>query len=463
MRLRGIAILVILTASLSFECRRGKASAEDPMDGEATSLLQRYISLDTTNPPGNETRGAAFLAEVLRKEGLEPRLLGSDPQRQSVYARLTAGNGQALILLHHLDVVPAAPRDWTVAPFSGEKSGGYIWGRGALDIKSLGIAQLAAFLELKRSGARLSRDVIFLAVADEEAGGLRGCAELLAKHPELFTGVDAVFNEGGSNETIVDHVSIWGIEVAQKVPLWVRIRARGMPGHGAVPPDDGGAAATLVDILADIRRIPSEYRLVPAVDRYFKAIAPKKPGAKGRVLAAAEKHFSAADFEQTLPASYRSLLRDTLAISRLEAGSNVNSLPAEAIAEIDIRLLPDSDPELALAELKRIVGTRGEVEVMLSGRATEPSPTTHSFYRSVERAMKNVERESIVVPMVSPGTSDSRFFREKGIPAFGISPFKVGYYDADTIHGIDEKIRVRSFVEGVRLTRRIVRDYCVKR
>jgi acetylornithine deacetylase/succinyl-diaminopimelate desuccinylase-like protein len=191
------------------------------MDREAEDALVSYLRIDTTNPPGNETAGAQFLQQLFAKDGIDAQLIGSNPARQSIYARLSSGTSEkALLLLHHIDVVPVAMNEWSKPPFSGLRSNGYIWGRGALDIKSLGIAEAMAMIDLKRRHAALKRDIIYLGVADEELGGLHGCKELLEKHPELFSNVGFVLNEAGYNETIVDKITFWGIEVQQKVPLF---------------------------------------------------------------------------------------------------------------------------------------------------------------------------------------------------------------------------------------------------
>src|SRR5213082_406167 len=184
---RATLLIIIFIILAPLDCRRAGGAAEDPIDREARDIFIDYLRIDTSNPPGNETSGARFLQQLLIKEGIDAKLIGSDPKRQSVYARLVSGsNEKALVLLHHIDVVPAIASEWTKPPFAGIRSGGYIWGRGALDIKSLGIAELMAFVDLKRRHLPLRRDVIYLAVADEELGGVNGCAALLAQHPELF-------------------------------------------------------------------------------------------------------------------------------------------------------------------------------------------------------------------------------------------------------------------------------------
>src|SRR4051812_37864494 len=250
-----IFLSVVFFIVVPFNCRRAGGEQQDPFDREAEDALIAYLRIDTSNPPGNESAGARFLQSLFQRDGLNATLVGAEPQRQSLYLRMKSGtNEKALLLLHHIDVVPAGP-EWTKPAFAGLQSGGYLWGRGALDIKSLGIAEAFALIDLKRRNVPLRRDIIYLAVADEEMGGLRGCKELLEKHPELFDNVGYVINEGGYNETIVDFVTFWGIEVQQKLPLWLQLRAKGSGGHAAAPPDDGGALAKLVRALAAVQAI----------------------------------------------------------------------------------------------------------------------------------------------------------------------------------------------------------------
>jgi acetylornithine deacetylase/succinyl-diaminopimelate desuccinylase-like protein len=221
-RLPVLLLVLFLVAPLC--CRRAGGVEEDPRDREAEQALIAYLRIDTSNPPGNESAGARYLQQLLEKNGVSARLVGSDPARQSVYARLSSGSAEkALLLLSHIDVVPAIATEWTKPPFAGVQESGYIWGRGALDIKSLGIAEALALIDLKRRGVKLGRDVVFLAVADEEMGGAHGCRELLEKRPDLFANVGYVLNEGGYNETIVDRVAFWGIEVIGRASCRERV------------------------------------------------------------------------------------------------------------------------------------------------------------------------------------------------------------------------------------------------
>ena len=460
---RAIVLAAILIIFASVQCRRATGEDRDPLDREAEDAFLQYLRIDTSNPPGNETAGAKFLQQLLAKEGIETRLLGADPARQSLYARLRSGTSEkALLLLHHIDVVPAPASEWTKPPFAGLKTNGYLWGRGALDVKSLGIAEAMSLIELKRRAAPLRRDIIYLAVADEEQGGLRGCKDVLERYPELFRDAGFVLNEGGYNETIVDKVAFWGVEVSQKIPLWLRVTAKGAAGHSASPPDDGGSVAKLVRALAAIEVIPRPYRLTPSVDRYFKALARAKNDYRGDLMREMKEPLDVRKVEAVLSSGYRSLLRDTLAITHINGGTSINAIPAQASAEIDIRLLPDASPDAMLEKVRAAAGKNADVEVVLSSNATAESPTDTDLYRVLTAEMQKSDPGSVVAPTVGAGTSDSRYFRARGVVAYGIAPFKVNYYDADTVHAADERIRERFFIEGARLTRRIVTSFCAR-
>ena len=458
--------ITLLTAAIlvPLNCRKATGVERDPRDAEAEQALIQYIRMDTSNPPGNETAGAKFLQDLMVKEGIEATLVVSDPQRQSVYARLSAGtNEKALLLLHHIDVVPAVAGEWTKPPFGGDQSAGYIWGRGALDVKSLGIAELMAFIDLKRRAVPLRRDVIFLAVADEELGGRRGVKDLLEKNPALFTNVGFVINEGGYNETVVDRVTFWGIETQQKVPLWLRLNAKGVPGHAASPPPGGGTIASLVRALDAVMGIETPYRLTPEVKRFFGEAGKARPDKRGALMQSISEPLNPKQIEETLPPGYRSMLQDTIALTRVTGGSAPNSIPARASADIDIRLLPGSSADEMLERVKTAVGSNAEVEILLRGEVVEETPIDTELYAVLEKAMKADEAGSRVAAVVSAGTSDSRYFRARGIPSYGVAPFKVNYYDADSVHGTDERIRARFFIEGVHLMRRIVSDFAARK
>ncbi|MFL6290813.1 MAG: M20/M25/M40 family metallo-hydrolase, partial [Thermoanaerobaculia bacterium] len=233
---------------------------------EPAGWLRQYLRIDTSNPPGNEGRGAAFLAGILQRAGIPSRVVANPEGRANLYARLSSpkSGGRAILLLHHMDVVPPGP-GWTVPPFAGLVKGGQLWGRGAVDDKSLGIAQLAAMIDLQRRRVPLERDIVFLAVADEENGGVRGTGWLLANHPELFRGVEAVIGEGGRSQTGAGGKLLWwGIEVSQKRPLWLEVSTSGRGGHGAGL-NPASANHQLVEGLARLLAEPARWRVTAPV------------------------------------------------------------------------------------------------------------------------------------------------------------------------------------------------------
>jgi acetylornithine deacetylase/succinyl-diaminopimelate desuccinylase-like protein len=463
MKVRVVVFTILAAICASLACRRTAQAEADVVEREAQDLFTQYLRIDTSNPPGNETTAARFLQQVLLKDGIDAKLVGSNPQRQGVYARLSSGtNEKALVLLHHIDVVPVIAAEWTKPAFAGLHANGYIWGRGALDIKSLGIAELMAVLELKRRKLPLTRDVIYLAVPDEELGGIHGAKELLDTHPELFANVGYVLNEGGYNETVVDKVTFWGVEVQQKVPLFLRVTMHGWPGHASAPPDDGGTLARLMDALQAVRAIDTPYRLTPSVERYFHAAGAARKDERGDALRSVHEPLDVERVKRVLPPGYRAVLHDTIAVTRLGGGACTNCLPAVGIADLDIRLLPDEKTDAMEAKVRELVGKNGEVAVLLRGEPSGESPSDTDLYRHLAATFQKSEPGSTVAPIVQAGTTDSRFFRTRGIVAYGIAPFKVNYYDSDTVHGPDERIRERFFDAGVRLTREIVRGFCAR-
>lgn len=459
-RLGLASLLVAVLASL--QCRRAESVEADPIDAEAEEALVGYLKIDTTNPPGNETAGASYLRDLFVRNGIPAQLVGADPKRQGVHARLSSGSTEkALLLLNHIDVVPADASAWRNPPFAGKREGGYIWGRGALDCKSLAIAEAMSLIDLKRRGVKLRRDLVFLAVPDEELGGLNGTKKLLAGNPALFANVGFVLNEGGANETALDKVLFWGIEVDQKLPLWLRLTAEASGGHGAAPGSGGGATAKLIRALAAVDTIETPYRLTENVVRMSTLAASARKDGRGAIVRKLMREpLDVAAIERELPPGYRALLRDTIAITHLSAGSAVNVIPSRAVAEIDIRLLPGTRHEAMLQQVKDAAGKNAHVEVLLSSDPISGSPHETELFETMAAVMRADSPESAVAPMISAGTTDSRFFRAQGIVAYGISPFKVNYYDADTVHSEDERIRARFFADGVRLMRSIVARFC---
>jgi acetylornithine deacetylase/succinyl-diaminopimelate desuccinylase-like protein len=447
---------------LPFLPARSAAAPAPPVAlSEPAGWLQQYLRIDTSNPPGNEGRATAFLAGILQRAGIPSRVVANPEGRANLYARLSSpkSGGRAILLLHHMDVVPPGP-GWTVPPFAGLVKGGQLWGRGAVDDKSLGIAQLAAMIDLQRDLQRrrapLERDVIFLAVADEENGGQRGTGWLLANHPELFQGVEAVICEGGRSQTGAGGKLLWwGIEVAQKRPLWLEVATSGRGGHGAgLNPDS--ANHQLIQGLARLLGEPSRWRVTAPVRDYSHAIAPLQNDRWRRVFANIDGVIAESGPKEFLMPGMANLFLDTVQVTVLRGGERINVIPERAAARIDIRLLPDTDAAAFLATVKQRLGPELEVRVLVTSPPAAPSPASGRLYQAMERVLRP---EGPVVPTFIAGFTDSRFFRERGIPAYGLSPFKLGPDESKGIHGTDEHIPLAEIDRGVERMRRILGAY----
>ncbi len=451
--------LLLLAALLggSSPSRPARATTPEAHLSQAARWLRAYLRIDTTDPPGHEERGAAFLADILHREGIATTLLVSPEGRTSLYARLRASPEAAaqgagpLILLHHIDVVPAGP-EWSVKPFAGIVKDGRLWGRGALDIKSLGIAQLAAFLDLHRRRVPLKRDVIFLAVADEERGGRQGAGWLLASHPELFKGIAAVLNEGGANRTVNGRALWTGIEVAQKRPLWMRITALGRPGHasGLAP---ASATHQLILGLARVLQLPMRWKVTEAARLYLGALAPLHNAKYRRIFTHLDNVIKEDGPTEDFIPGLANLFVDTFQVTVLRSGEKINVIPAEASARVDARLLPEADGQAYLARIKEALGDQLHVEVLLTSPPVPPSPIDDPIYRAVAGVLS---KTAPVVPAFIAGFTDSRYFRERGIPAYGVSPFFLEPQDFSGIHGPNESIPLGELDRGVERMKQIV-------
>jgi len=429
-----------------------------PTLSEPATWLRDYLRIDTTTPRG-EAAGAGFLAEILHREGIETRTLVSPQGHTSLYARLEATSptkeAGALVLLHHIDVVPAGP-DWTVEPFAGQVRQGRLWGRGAIDIKSLGIAHLEAFIDLERRHLPLDRDVVFLAVGDEENGGLQGTGWILERHGDLLADTAAVLGEGGLNKTLNGRLLWAGIEIAQKRPLWLRATAHGRGGHGASA-ILSSAPQRLTEGLARVLALPNEPRVSEPARIYARALAPLHNPSVGKVLADLDDHVGPSGPDAGVGPGIYNLLLDSIQLTVLRAGERINVIPETATAQLDVRLLPDTDGDAFLRRIRQAAGPNVSFEVLLSSPPAPPSPTDSPIYQAVAGVLG---QDGPVVPAFIPGFTDSRFFRERGVAAYGVSPFLLESRDFLGIHGPDESIPVAAFDRGVARMGEIV-DACV--
>jgi acetylornithine deacetylase/succinyl-diaminopimelate desuccinylase-like protein len=420
-----------------------------PFADQAPQRLAEYIRIDTQNPPGNESRGVAFIAQIFDDAGIEYHSAESAEGRGNIWARLPGGRKPGLVLLNHIDVVPADLRYWTSNPFDGAIRDGHIYGRGALDMKGLGIAQLQAFLALHAANEKLNRDVIFVATADEEAGGAYGAGWLVENRPEIFKDVGFLINEGGGGSVVGDDI-VFNIEVTQKVPLWLRLVAHGNPGHGSMPQSET-AVTRLMRAGDRLARTRFAARVVPAVKAMFEGIAPYQPADLGARYADITNSVTDTEFMSYLQLTnpmHHALLRNTCSLTRLQGSSKINVVPTEALVELDCRLLPDQDPDAFIEELTFIINDPNVVIEKLMGFTPAVSSTDNSFYRLIEALYVERFPGAWVVPGVTTGFTDSHFFRDMGIISYGVGPFVTPLEDMRGVHGNNERISVKNMQQG---------------
>lgn len=444
-------ILFALTFSISLTIA-GVLNAQE-LEDESVAWLQDLIRIDTINPPGNETRAVEYYSRLFDAEGIEYQSAESAPGRGNIWARLnsTSSNPEpALILLQHTDVVPADKEFWTIDPLSGDIRDGYILGRGARDMKGLGVLQLATFLSLHRSGASLNRDVIFLATADEEAGGLFGVGWLIENHAEIFDNVGYVLNEGGGGSSEDNNV-VFGVEVTQKVPVWLRLNAIDTPGHGSSPRPNS-SVTRIVSALNILLENPFPPRIIGPVADYFAALsvdmdAPWGP-AYGNIAEAIKDPEFVAELHQER-AGHHSLIRDTCSMTRLSGSSKINVIPPQAWAELDCRILPDKPAEQFISELQELIADTGvEVETIMAFTPAI-SETNSRLFEAIVNVTGELYPGSRVLPSVSTGFTDSHFTRDLGIVSYGFNPLITERGEHTGVHGNDEQVGEAAFRQAV--------------
>jgi acetylornithine deacetylase/succinyl-diaminopimelate desuccinylase-like protein len=434
---------------------------------EAVSHLVSLLRIDTANPPGNERPAADYVAKVLEREHITYTLVESDPGRANVVARLPGSGKKAPILLNgHLDVVPADRDKWTHDPFGGVESGGYVWGRGAIDMKNMVTMSLMTLVLLKRAGITLDRDVIFAAVADEEAGSTKGSLYLVEQHPELVR-AEYVLNEVGGHTLHIGSGRFYPVQVAEKGICWFELVAEGQPGHGSMPHAEN-AVVKLAHAIAALGDTRLPMHLTPVVRNFLQTIATGAPFPQNKLMPLVMEPRLAGFLLDLIGKKnpgqangINAMLRNTVSPTILSAGRRVNVIPAEARAELDGRLIPGQSIEAFVAEVQAVVGRELRVNVLHQHEGvTFPSDTP--LYEAIRRATERHDPGAVVVPYMIPGFTDSFAYARLGATCYGFSPTKLGPELEFTrmFHGHDERIPRDGFTWGVRVLYELVRDFC---
>jgi len=405
-------------------------------------LLQDYVRIDTVT--GHELHGARYLAALLQKNGVEAEVIESAPGRGNVYARLKGRRrGEGLLLLNHIDVMPAPPEGWTRPPFAAAIVLNQLWGRGSLDMKSIAICELEAFVDVARSGRQPERDIIFLGVADEERGGALGTAWLIQHRPDIFEGVRYALNEGGITETRQEHLTYFGVEIGTKMGIQLRLRA---PNREQME----RARIALEPYLSP--RDPD--RILPEVREFLHDIAPHRVEQKA-LLDDVTRTVALGKF-WLLSRGYKELMQNVVWLGGINADNH------GATMEVNLYNLPDEDPDRRIAWLQsQIAPHRVAIDQILAKNGPAPLSSRRTpLFALIEREVHRQYGPVSVGPeILAASSNDSRFLRARGVTCYGMWPFLVDFYQTQGIHSIDERVRLDWFMEGVDLMRRLVAAY----
>jgi acetylornithine deacetylase/succinyl-diaminopimelate desuccinylase-like protein len=435
---------------------------------DAKRLCQSLLQIDTTNPPGNERPAAELLEATLREVGLEPVLLEAEPTRTNLVVRHRGtGAKPPLLLTAHLDVVEADPAKWRRPPFSGEEHDGCLWGRGAIDMKNMAAMCTAILRRLVTSETRLERDVIFAAVADEEAGCDLGSRFLVEHHRALVEAEYAIGESGGFSLHLGDS-TFYPIQVAEKGFCWVRARLTGEPGHGSMPRHDS-VVTRLGDALTRLGEARLPIHQTRYVTDFLDAIRARQPGLLQPLVKLVARPHLLARVARLVPGasiarSFSALLSNTAAATVVRAGAKTNVIPGVAEFEIDGRTLPGQTDDDLLRELHAVLGEGVELEIIKSAPPVVTEPIESPVFDIIKRQVEAREPGAVVVPYLIPGFTDAKYFTRMGARWYGFSPVKIekgsGIRFADMFHGHDERVPVAGLAWGVEVLDAVVREIC---
>jgi acetylornithine deacetylase/succinyl-diaminopimelate desuccinylase-like protein len=442
------------------------------IEDEVTCFLSDLIRINTTNPPGNETLAAKYLSENLGREGFRCELFESAPERGNVITRLKGtGEKPNLLLLSHLDVVAAKAKDWSVDPFAGVIKEGFVWGRGALDMKGMTAMEVMVMKSLKRNAIKLKGDVILAATADEEQGGLLGADYLLNKYiGKIFA--PYVLNEGGGSAFPTSKGYVFTIQTAEKGVIWFKVKAKGIPGHGSMPNVADNAIMRMNKVISKLGNYHSDVSLVPTVRRFLTEIVKEDDSLREpftRLLANPALSDQILDdlgeTAKSIVEEVRPRLRMTIAPTIIKGGVKENIIPSECETVFDCRILPGQKPLQTVDLIKGLLNyADSEKLVFESLQVQEPSESKSEtpLFEVIADALREFEPNCGVTPTLSTGGTDSRFFRRKGSVCYGFQPMYPEIASGKIIkreHGIDERLSIENLVFGTSVLYETVKKF----
>jgi acetylornithine deacetylase/succinyl-diaminopimelate desuccinylase-like protein len=431
---------------------------------KSVKILSEYISIQTVNPPGNEKPGVEFLQYILDQNELASKIYETAPGRFGLVSKIPGSDPdlKPVVMANHIDVVPADESEWDVAPFSGMVKDGYIWGRGALDMKGMGIMELMALVAIHKRQDQIKRGLVFLALPDEERAGKHGARVFAENHLDEINPA-VVINEGGFGVKgmLFDGI-VFAIDVTEKLQMKLKLTATGQSGHGNQPPRDT-AITRLVAALAKIEANKFPYRIHPVVRESFRELAKKKKFPESVFLRYCQRF----PFSNILNTQFskdktlNALTRNTISITMLKAGSAPNLIPGTAEAILDVRMLPGENPDAIIQMLKRTIEDNTiAIEIISSPLAGPVSSNKTAAFALWEEILQQEFPGSLVVPLLDVGGSDSKHFRARDIPCYGLMPVVIDSNELASVHGKNERLSIDNLRLGIRILYRYLRQLC---
>ncbi len=422
-------------------------------------LLQKLIQFNTTNPPGNERECVYFIKEVLQSADIPSEIYAKDPERPNLIARLKGeGKSPPFLMYGHVDVVTTEGQEWTYPPFEGRIADGYVWGRGALDMKGGVAMMLSAFIRAKVEGVRLPGDLVLAILSDEEAGGDYGAKFLTEEHPELFRGIRYAIGEFGGFTMHLGKKRVYPVQVSEKQICWLRAIFRGRGGHGSMPVR-GEAMAKMAKFLLRLDKGHTPVHVTEISRTMVNGFASAMGGIKGAFLRLMGLPFFTNRIISMLGERGRifyPIFHNTASPTIVHASSKINVIPPKVTVELDGRLLPGFSPQDLIRELRELAGEEVEYEVVRFDPG--PSKVDMGFFPNLERALRQMDPEAKAIPFLITGVTDARFFAKLGIQTYGYTPLKLppDFNFMKTIHGPDERVPVEAIRFGAEATYRLL-------
>lgn len=451
---------LLISIQLITACNSALTKSEAKLN--PVDILQKYIQIDTSNPPGNELNAAKFLSKILKQEGIESTIFDLGNNRANIYARIKGdGSKKPIVFIHHMDVVPAEKKYWSVDPFAGTIKDGYIYGRGAVDIKGMGVVNLVSFINIYKENYKLKRDLIFLGVADEEEGSL-GSRWMIKNKFNLIKDAEFLIDEGtGVILNKNNEIQYYAYTIGEKAPLWLTLTFTGESGHGSLPIKNS-AVDKAIQAGQKILNRKIQYKILPELtDNIMVQLQSQKMIKPTMTRNEFTKKLKDSNFLKMISKNpeVNALITDTIAVTGMSGSDKVNTIPNEASLKLDCRLLPGTDKDQFIKNLKALIGDKTlkiTVDEYLEARK---SPAESDFSKALQlAATQQTPKTTKLVPMLLTSSTDSALYREVGIKSYGFESYTLTQEEMDRAHGNDEYKSIKSLQFGIDLQTQLIKN-----